>query len=177
MEELDDEPVSQRPKVSDAGQQPTASTAGSLPAVLHPRASEQDTIPLSSAPGVAMPHSPTQPADGTSGQPLSAENPQQNVVSTLPPHGGPDTRQEVETLPDVADATGAGKDAGEGAMNEAAGPQGDGLESNQRVEEDFQPSLPMQEMVVNFLLRMAFVIGGDRDHDLQASKWLHTSSL
>ena len=48
-------------------------------------------------------------------------------------------------------------------MSEPTGTPGD----SQRVEEHFQPSLPMQEMVVNFLLRMAFVIGGDRDHDLQ----------
>ena len=48
-------------------------------------------------------------------------------------------------------------------MSEPTGTPG----ASKRVEEHFQPSLPMQEMVVNFLLRMAFVIGGDRDHDLQ----------
>lgn len=58
--------------------------------------------------------------------------------------------------------------AGDASISEATGGMpGDGLDSSQRVEEHFQPSLPMQEMVVNFLLRMAFVIGGDRDHDLQ----------
>lgn len=72
--------------------------------------------------------------------------------------------QDAETL--QGPSTGASKDG-----VESTGTPGESLDSSQRVEEHFQPSLPMQEMVVNFLLRMAFVIGGDRDHDLQVG-WL-----
>ncbi len=92
---------------------------------------------------------------------------------TVPPNAGTSEEagrqlQDEDHQKSLGDPGGAGKETGDAAMAEAtAGTPGDALDSSQRVEEHFQPSLPMQEMVVNFLLRMAFVIGGDRDHDLQ----------
>ena len=80
---------------------------------------------------------------------------------------GPPVKQDDQQT--LGDPGGAVKDPADPTVDEAAGgAHADGMES-QRNEEHFQPSLPMQEMVVNFLLRMAFVIGGDRDHDLQVS--------
>ena len=102
--------------------------------------------------------------------PDAAEQQQNEGGDGFPPNGIVANRgHEAEPLPGDADPTGPG----DAAIGEPTGTQGEGLESSQRVEEHFQPSLPMQEMVVNFLLRMAFVIGGDRDHDFQVhTPWL-----
>ena len=34
-------------------------------------------------------------------------------------------------------------------------------------DDDFAPTQPMQEMIVNFLLRMCFVLGESKEKDLQ----------
>ena len=35
------------------------------------------------------------------------------------------------------------------------------------LDDDFAPTQPMQEMIVNFLLRMCFVLGESKEKDLQ----------
>ena len=157
--EQEDEPISQRPRVGD--RQPV-STAGSLPS----EAAEHSSVPVGSAPAGNAVDSPAegQPASGlgrggSAGTAEATPADDQHVTPDVTP---PNTvgAQDAEPLHGSADG-----DKDGAAMAEST--PGEGLESSQRVEEHFQPSLPMQEMVVNFLLRMAFVIGGDRDHDLQ----------
>lgn len=143
-------------------QRQPVSTAGSLPRT--PEADEPSPLaPLAARGGNAV--SPEAEGQGLTGN-GSAGTTQAAAVAD-DQHGGaafsPSAAlktQDAETLP--GSSTGASKDG-----VESTGTPGESLDSSQRVEEHFQPSLPMQEMVVNFLLRMAFVIGGDRDHDLQ----------
>lgn len=156
-EEPEDEPVSQRPRVE---QRQPVSTAGSLSRT--PEADEPS--PLGATGG--NPVSPDAEGPGLTGNGSTPAGTTQAAVAH-DQHGGAafspsaDVKiQDAETLP--GSSTGASKDG-----VESTGTPGESLDSSQRVEEHFQPSLPMQEMVVNFLLRMAFVIGGDRDHDLQ----------
>ena len=162
-QEPEDEPASQRPRLE---QQPIASTAGSLPPP--PDTAESSVLAVGGNAGGSAVTPPTETqgltssgAAGTIKAPLADDQHGSNVFS---PNAAIKT-QDAEGLQGSADADGAGKDGT--AMVESTGTPGEGLDSSQRVEEHFQPSLPMQEMVVNFLLRMAFVIGGDRDHDLQ----------
>lgn len=171
-QEPEDEPASQRPRVE---QQPVASVAGSLP-----RAPDTDE-PFGSATSGNAGGGPVSPpaerhglsssgAADTTKSPLADDQPGSNVFS---PNAAIKV-QDAEALQGSAEADGPGKD--ETAMVGSTGTPGEGLDSSQRVEEHFQPSLPMQEMVVNFLLRMAFVIGGDRDHDLQVGKSIGSPS-
>lgn len=169
-EEPEDEPASQRPRLGDASQQPGVPSAGLSSA----HAAEPSNVSLAAAPGESAASPPeAQPASnagpaGALNAPSVATDQPQDGGDGFPPTGIPASRsQDAETLQGVADPDGAGKDGGDAAIGEPAATPGEGLESSQRVEEHFQPSLPIQEMVVNFLLRMAFVIGGDRDHDLQ----------
>ncbi|KAL0051806.1 hypothetical protein WJX82_002492 [Trebouxia sp. C0006] len=178
------EPARQRPRTGDAAQGQSIGTLQSIDSLQ----ATSDATGQSSAP----------PAVATASAPISADAPaatgDESAPPTDPAQNAADTQQPVASVavrtppgepPENGGSSEAGKqdevhqqslgDPGGGAkeavdaMGEAAGgTQGDGLDGSQRVEEHFQPSLPMQEMVVNFLLRMAFVIGGDRDHDLQA---------
>ena len=177
------EPARQRPRTGDAAQGQSIGTLQSIDSLQ----ATSDATGQSSAP----------PAVATASAPISADAPAATGDEIAPPtdpaQNAADTQQPVASVavrtppgepPENGGSSEAGKqdevhqqslgDPGGGAkeavdaMGEAAGgTQGDGLDGSQRVEEHFQPSLPMQEMVVNFLLRMAFVIGGDRDHDLQ----------
>ena len=170
-EEPEDEPASQRPRRGDANQQQGVLSVD----VSSANAAQPSNVPSASAPGgTAVVPPEAQPAPNAGPGALTApgandqQDQQQDGGDGFPPNGIPASRsQEAGTLQGVADPDGASKDGGDAAMSEPAATPGEGLESSQRVEEHFQPSLPMQEMVVNFLLRMAFVIGGDRDHDLQ----------
>lgn len=161
-QEPEDETASQRPRVE---QQPAATTAGSVP-----RAPDTGELSGSATGGNADGSGVSPPAEseglssgaaGTTKSPLAGDQHGSNVFSP----NAAIKAQDAEGLTGSTDADGAGKDGT--AMVESTGTPGESLDSSQRVEEHFQPSLPMQEMVVNFLLRMAFVIGGDRDHDLQ----------
>lgn len=151
-EEPEDEPVSQRPRVEQ--RQPVSTAGSSLP-----RTPEADK-PSPLAGNAVSPGAEGQglTGKGSAGTTQAAADDQHGGAAFSP--SAAVKMQDAETLP--APSTGASKDG-----VESAGTPGESLDSSQRVEEHFQPSLPMQEMVVNFLLRMAFVIGGDRDHDLQ----------
>jgi len=177
------EPARQRPRTGDAAQGQSIGTLQSIDSLQ----ATSDATGQSSAP----------PAVATASAPISADAPaaagDESAPPTDPAQNAADTQQPVASVAvrtppgeppenggsseagkqdevhqqSLGDPGGSAKEAAD-AMGEAAGgTQGDGLDGSQRVEEHFQPSLPMQEMVVNFLLRMAFVIGGDRDHDLQ----------
>ena len=157
-QEPEDEPATQRPRVE---QQTVASAADSLPRV--PGTGEPSGLATGGNAGGSG-------AAGTTKPPLADDHHGSSVFSS----NVAIKAQDAEGLPGSADADGAAKD--ETGMVESTGTPGEGLDSSQRVEEHFQPSLPMQEMVVNFLLRMAFVIGGDRDHDLQVGQSVGSSS-
>lgn len=171
-QEPEDQPASQRPRVE---QQPVASVAGALP-----RAQDTDEPSGLATSGNAGGGAVSPPAEShgltssgaadTSKTSLADDQPGPNVFS---PNAAIKV-QDAEALQGSADADAPGKDGT--AMVESTGTPGEVLDSSQRVEEHFHPSLPMQEMVVNFLLRMAFVIGGDRDHDLQVGKSVNSSS-
>lgn len=153
-EEPEDEPVSQRPRVE---QRQPVSTAGSMSRT--PEADEPS--PLAARGGNAVSpeaegQGPT--SNGSAGTTQTVADEQPGGAAFSP--SAAVKMQDAETLP--GSSTCASKDG-----VESTGTPGESLDGSQRVEEHFQPSLPMQEMVVNFLLRMAFVIGGDRDHDLQ----------
>lgn len=176
------EPARQRPRTGDAAQgqqsigtlqsidslQATSDATGQSSA---PSAVATASAPLSAdAPAAAGDESapPVDPAQNAA----DTQQPVASVAVRAPPgappeHGGSSEagKQDEVHQQSLGDPGGGAKEAADGEA--AGGTQGDGLDGSQRVEEHFQPSLPMQEMVVNFLLRMAFVIGGDRDHDLQ----------
>lgn len=184
-EETADEPASQRPRVGEFEHRQPVSSSGSLtPAA---GAGEQSGLPSGLAPaGLAPAAVPSpdegQPASGDGGSAGTSDQSlrpktlveDQHSPAAFPANSTATKTQGTETLQGATDNNSAGRGSGEAAMGEPTGTPGEGLESSQRVEEHFQPSVPMQEMVVNFLLRMAFVIGGDRDHDLQVQ---HTSWL
>lgn len=168
-EEPADEPASQRPRIGDVEHlQPGSFTS---------EAGQQSSLPSGLAPAGLAPAAVAsaaegQPASGDGGsadQSLRPTTPvdDQDSPAAFPPDKTAVKTQVAATLQGATDSNSAGKGVGDAAMGEPTGTPGESMESNQRVEEHFQPSLPMQEMVVNFLLRMAFVIGGDRDHDLQ----------
>ena len=158
-QEPEDEPASQRPRVE---QQPVAGTAGPLPGASD--AAEPSGLAVGGSAVTPPAESQGRTSSGAAGTTKSPRADDQHGSNVFSPNVAIKT-QDAEGLQGSADADGAGKDGT--AMVESTGTPGEGLDSSQRVEEHFQPSLPMQEMVVNFLLRMAFVIGGDRDHDLQ----------
>ncbi|KAL0020642.1 hypothetical protein WJX79_010395 [Trebouxia sp. C0005] len=179
------EPARQRPRTGDVGQ--GQQSIGTLQSIDSLQATSDATGQSSAPPAVATASALTSAdapaaAGDESAQPAdpaqNAADTQQPVASVAvrappgaPPEGGGSSeagKQDEVHQQSLGDPGGGAQEAAD-AMGEAAGgTQGDGLDGSQRVEEHFQPSLPMQEMVVNFLLRMAFVIGGDRDHDLQA---------
>lgn len=178
------EPARQRPRTGDVGQ--GQQSIGTLQSIDSLQATSDATGQSSAPPAVATASALTSAdapaaAGDESAQPAdpaqNAADTQQPVASVAvrappgaPPEGGGSSeagKQDEVHQQSLGDPGGGAQEAAD-AMGEAAGgTQGDGLDGSQRVEEHFQPSLPMQEMVVNFLLRMAFVIGGDRDHDLQ----------
>lgn len=178
------EPARQRPRTGDATQGPQS--IGTLQSIDSLQATSDATGQSSAPPAVATASAPiSADARAAAGdESASPTDPAQNAADTQQPVASVAIRAPPEAPGENGGSSEAGKqdevhqqslgDPGGGvkeaadAMGEAAGgTQGDGLDGSQRVEEHFQPSLPMQEMVVNFLLRMAFVIGGDRDHDLQ----------
>ena len=138
-----------------------ASTPAADNAAAVPPAAE---APVATGDGTAAAAEPAHPVDNAS-QPVAsaaARAPMENGETAEASKQGEVSQQSL------GDPGADGKESQADGMGETTGAtQGDALDSSQRVEEHFQPSLPMQEMVVNFLLRMAFVIGGDRDHDLQ----------
>jgi len=178
------EPARQRPRTGDAAQgqqsigtlqsidslQATSDATGQTSA---PSVAATASAPVSAdAPAAAGDESapPTDPAQNAADTQQPVASVAVRAPSGAPPENGGSSeagKQDEVHQQSLGDPGGGGKEAAD-AMGEAAGgTQGDGLDGSQRVEEHFQPSLPMQEMVVNFLLRMAFVIGGDRDHDFQ----------
>lgn len=152
---------------------------------VHPRGSpDREEEPATQRPRLAPQSAPapdraaTTPADVAGQEPASQsqasqEEPRSSQLASpsLPGSvaGGPSPAAAL-AVTEAAAATGADQQGfGDAA---GVGREGDGLisavnDGNQKMEEHFQPSIPMQEMVVNFLLRMAFVIGGDKEQELQ----------
>lgn len=149
------EPASQRPRLTQAPSQQDAQ-AGSTPSEMVPIATSEAGV--SFAPGEHA----TAEADSLVvpiPSPGAAYGMSPAPVAEAPGPAGNANAQDQQGFGDAADVgrEGAGLIAAVSA------------EGNQKMEEHFQPSIPMQEMVVNFLLRMAFVIGGDKEHEAQVS--------
>ena len=155
-EDATTEPASQRPRLTQAPSSQQDAQAGSTPSGTATIATSEAGVPL--APGE---HATTE-ADSLVvpiPSPSAAYGMSPAPVAEPPGPSGNASAQDQQGFGDAADV----------------GREGPGLiaavsaEGNQKMEEHFQPSIPMQEMVVNFLLRMAFVIGGDKEHEAQVS--------
>ena len=152
-EEEGSEPASQRPRLTHAAAQQDgqASAPPEPPAVATSEATTPPALADQSASegeSLTTPEAPASAVNGTSPAVPVSEGPGTTGSASV---------QDQQVFAEAADAgrEGAGLIAAVSA------------EGNQKMEEHFQPSVPMQEMVVNFLLRMAFVIGGDKEHELQ----------
>ena len=154
-EEEGSEPASQRPRLMQASAQQDAQ-ASAPPESLAVAANEATTPTAMAEQAASEGESLTTPAPSPG---TANGTPPAVPVSDGPGTNGSASAQEQQGF---ADATDAGRE-GAGLIAAVS------AEGNQKMEEHFQPSIPMQEMVVNFLLRMAFVIGGDKEHELQVN--------
>lgn len=152
------EPASQRLRLSQApSQQDAPPTDTTVPSESAPTTGDEAGTPPTQADqeapdgeGLVTPLSPAGTVSGSSPMIPPSEGSSHHATAST---------QDQQGFGDAADVgrEGAGLIASVSA------------EGSQKMEEHFQPSIPMQEMVVNFLLRMAFVIGGDKEHELQVS--------